>query len=172
MGSHKCSQIVRSFSFNKPENYIWVYKSYVLPIMDYCCEVYCPTDNSSLDKKLESIQRKFTRQVYRRCRKSFSSYEDRISKINLLSLSNRRKQLTLMMTYKLLFGLAHSNYSKSRFIFSKNPRFANRLIRQPNTYLHNDWFFIRSERLWNDFVKNTPLTKVSQIKQYLVSTLS
>lgn len=164
----KCSQIVRSFTFKKPENYVSVYKTYVLPVIDYCSEVYCPNENSRLDKKLEHIQRKFTRQVYRKCRESFTSYHDRVRKTNLLTLRDRRKQLTLMMTHKLLFGSAHSNISKSRFIFSKNPRFANRLIRQPNTYLRDNWFFTRAEKLWNEFMKNTPdFASVSQIKQYL-----
>ena len=79
-----------------------LYKSLVRPHLEYCVPVWAP--HYLKDKALiESIQRRFTRMIPS-IRKF--SYEDRLIKLGLWSLEDRRIRADLVEVYKMVYGLS------------------------------------------------------------------
>ena len=62
-----------------------LYCSLVRPLLEYSCETWNPHTKRNIDK-LEAVQRRATRWITR----SDDDYDARLSKLKLLSLSNRR----------------------------------------------------------------------------------
>ena len=62
-----------------------LYCSLVRPLLEYSCETWNPHTKRNIDK-LEAVQRRATRWITR----SDDDYDTRLSKLKLLSLSNRR----------------------------------------------------------------------------------
>ena len=81
-----CYMIMRTISFKSPEIMLPLYKALVRPSLEYGNPVWCPFKKKDIDD-LEDIQRFFTK-----CIIAFShlSYEDRLRKLKLPSLSYRR----------------------------------------------------------------------------------
>ena len=62
-----------------------LYCSLVRPLLEYSCETWNPHTKRNIDK-LEAVQRRAARWITR----SYDDYDTRLSKLKLLSLSNRR----------------------------------------------------------------------------------
>ena len=71
-----------------------LYCSLVRPLLEYSCETWNPHTKCNIDK-LEAVQRRATRWITR----SDDDYDTRLSKLKLLSLSNRRftRDVTLFL---------------------------------------------------------------------------
>ncbi|CAO4362420.1 unnamed protein product [Caenorhabditis nigoni] len=50
----RSKQLLKSFKSNSPSFYTYLFKCYVLPIIEYCSVIYSPPPSSSLSLKLES----------------------------------------------------------------------------------------------------------------------
>ncbi|EYC03347.1 hypothetical protein Y032_0094g2706 [Ancylostoma ceylanicum] len=94
-----------------------LYKAYVLPHLEYCCQIW----NPSLKKhvaKIERVQHTFTRLVFYRCFRSMTNgsipgYEDRAKILAIRSLKYRRMFSDLVFCFKVLrkeVGLRASKY--------------------------------------------------------------
>ena len=98
----KCSQIssliCKSFLSRKREFIVKAYKVYVLPLLDYCSQVYSPHKISDINL-LERIQRRFTKNVLRN---SALSYTERLRLLGLQRLEERRIQNDLFLAYRIL----------------------------------------------------------------------
>ena len=57
-----CSWILRTFTSRSPVLMLTLWKSLVLPILDYCSQLWSPT-NKGLIQQIESIQQSFTRKI-------------------------------------------------------------------------------------------------------------
>ena len=77
---------------------------YVRPILEYNSPVWNPFLTQDVNS-IEYVQRFFTRRAFRRCKIPYSSYEDRLNKINAVKLSTRRQTTDHIMTYKILNNL-------------------------------------------------------------------
>ena len=75
---------------------ISAYKTYVLPHLDYCCQVWSPWTQKWV-KKLEQVQKRALRLIPSLKGKS---YEEKLQCLNLLTLENRRKMFDLINKYK------------------------------------------------------------------------
>ena len=89
-----------------------LYCSLVRPLLEYSCETWNPHTKRNIDK-LEAVQRRATRWITR----SDDDYGTRLSKLKLLSLSNRR--FTRDVTF--FFNVINGHYDISnKLIFCKD----------------------------------------------------
>ena len=92
--------IFRSFKTRDVKHLLLAYKSYILPIVDYCSSIwspYCFVDLLSV----ESVQRLFTRKL-----SGFDKlpYHVRLDKLQLPTLELRRLYSDLALCYKIFHG--------------------------------------------------------------------
>ena len=83
------------------------FKVCVRPMLEYAVSVWSPCYNYAVDR-VESVQRKFTRRL-RGCKNM--DYSARLDHLQLQSLERRRLVADLMLTYRIIFGLADLNMS-------------------------------------------------------------
>ena len=99
----KCSRIAslicKTFISKNLDLKLRAYKTYVLPILDYCSSVYNPCKISDINL-IERIQRRFTKNILR----NDMCYEDRLKHLNLKTLEKRRLISDILLTYKILHG--------------------------------------------------------------------
>ena len=142
--------------FTKTRN-IWIliklYKTYIRPKVEYNTPVWCPSLTKNI-KKIEKIQKDFTRFAFIRCKIPYEDYSDRLMKINLKTLEDRRKFHDLVFLYKTIQGTTGLEF-KNFFHFcarSYNLRSTEMKINTNHFYKNSIWcnsFFNRSIKLWN-----------------------
>ena len=98
----------KSFTYSDSRVLIQAFKTYVLPILDYCSPVWSPSSIVDIIK-VESVQRAFTRSL-NICHGL--NYHDRLIKCDLISLEKRRLIADLFMFYKIVHKLAYSLLAK------------------------------------------------------------
>lgn len=93
--------IRKCFASSNSDALILAFKIYVLPILDYCSQVWSPHCLTDI-ARLESVQRMFTKRL-----KSFEnlSYQDRLKSAGLCTLERRRLMADLVLAYKVMHGL-------------------------------------------------------------------
>ena len=109
--------------------------------------------------RVESIQRSYTKAAFRRCGIAFSSYGDRLRKVNLKSLEERRLIFDLVLTYKIVHGQSDLNFN-NYFAFnnsSYNLRRHSLQIKCNKNHVSLQWrnsFFVRVVNIWNSLTEN------------------
>ena len=93
--------LFRTFLTKNPTLLLLGFKSYILPILDYCSTVWAPCTHAEV-KLIESVQRNFTRRIPGR---ELFSYGQRLSNLGLVSLELRRLRHDLTFCYKILSGM-------------------------------------------------------------------
>ena len=83
-----CSWIFRTFRTRAPEPMKILWKSMVLPILDYCSQLWCPIKAGQI-QQIEAIQQYFTRRINIQ---EQPNYWQRLSKLKLYSLQRRRER--------------------------------------------------------------------------------
>ena len=96
-----CSWILRTFQSRSKELMLTLWKSLVLPILDYCSQLWCPV-KTGLIQEIEDIQRFFTRKI--RCDK-YGDYWERLNMLGMYSLQRRRERYRIIYTWKILENL-------------------------------------------------------------------
>jgi ribonuclease P/MRP protein subunit RPP40 len=141
--------IHKSFIASEPAALILAYKTYVLPILDYCSPVWSPHHVSEI-KRLESVQRLFTRRL-----RGFQSlsYADRLTKASLCTLEYRRLRADLVLCYKMLHGLTCVSDITKFFVrdVETNTRGHNWRLRAERPRLESrlNFFAYRTVKVWN-----------------------
>ena len=92
-----CSWILRTFKSRSPELMLTTWKSLVLPILDYCSQLWCPISKGEI-RKLERIQQSFTRKISGQS----GNYWERLKQLRLYSLERRRERYRILYTWKIL----------------------------------------------------------------------
>ena len=90
--------IFKSFKSRSITMLMTAYKTYILPILDYCSSVWSPQKLSDIDN-LENVQRYFTKRLHKLWH---SSYADRLIKCNIVSLEKRRLITDLILCFKII----------------------------------------------------------------------
>ena len=93
-----CSWILRTFRSRSPETMKTLWKSLVLPILDYCSQLWCPTKQGHI-QQIEAIQKSFTNKI--KLDRKYD-YWDRLSKLKLYSLQRRRERYRILYIWKIL----------------------------------------------------------------------
>ena len=146
-------QILRAFSSKNVWTLLKAFITYVHPKLEYNSPVW----NPYLKKDtllLESVQKKFTRNVFLCCSIPFRSYADRLDKLGIKSLEYRRLQFDIILMFKIyhkLSDLQFDNYFEHcdrKYNFrSHNFQIKSKLC--TNTEQFRNFFFIRIINVWN-----------------------
>ena len=100
-----CSnQILQSFTTNNVWILLKAYITYVRPKIKYNTLVWSPYLKKDVNL-LESVQKRFTRNIGVRCNISFVSYQDCLYKLNIKSLEYRRLVFHLIYVYEIFHNL-------------------------------------------------------------------
>ena len=97
--------IFKSFITRDIKVMTFAYKTYILPILEYCSSVWNPAKLEDIDK-LESVQRYFTKRLHGLWQKS---YKERLIACSLQSLELRRLIMDIVLCFKIVHGLVALN---------------------------------------------------------------
>ena len=102
--------ILRTFKTRAQLPMMTLFKSLVLPVMEYCCVAWSPGLLGQV-RKLESVQRYFTSKI-----RSIShlNYWERLEHLELYSLERRRERYAIIYTMKILKELV-PNFSNESY---------------------------------------------------------
>ena len=106
--------LFRTFIVKDPVHLVRGFKSYVLPLIDYCSQVWSPHRAKDI-LLIESVQRKFTKRIPGL---KNLSYAERLSRLELTTLERRRLNFDLSMCYKILHGFVSGPPEKYGLILS------------------------------------------------------
>jgi hypothetical protein len=109
-------KILYSFSTNNLRTLLRAYKVFVRPLLEHNSVIWSPYFIGDI-KKIESIQKFFTKKLFQRCGLTSYNYEQ-LQYLNLKSLETRRQIFDLVMVYKILFNYIDIDASK---LFSFKP---------------------------------------------------
>ena len=106
---HKASiTLYQIFKCIKTKNiWTWVklFNTYIRPKLEFNTPIWSPFLVKDINL-IESIQRRFTKIAFNKCSIPFTSYEDRLQKINILSLQKRREYFDLVLMYRVINNLS------------------------------------------------------------------
>ena len=125
--SKQCSEVVitankligfigRSFEFRTEEIILNLYNSLVRPHLEYCVQCWSPYYKKDIEK-LEGVQRRMTKLISRLRNKP---YEERLSELNLFSLTKRRLRGDLIEVFKIIKGIENMDIEKYFTIDTSN----------------------------------------------------
>ena len=105
-----------SFECIDTEMFLNLYNSLVRPLLEYCVQAWSPHLERDITL-LENVQRRATKIV-----KDLRNveYPERLKKLKLTKLEDRRNRGDMILTYRLLNGLEGIEYSKF-FTLDRNP---------------------------------------------------
>jgi hypothetical protein len=149
------SKLIRKcFTSKNTETLVKAFKVYVLPITEYCSQIWSPHLRKDINL-LESVQRKFTRWLPGLRGKT---YTERLDVTGLERLDVRRLRLDLLLAYKIIFGL---NCLELRDFFSLSPVQNTRghayklFLSSACTDVRKYFFSMRVIGPWNNLPKST-----------------
>jgi len=107
--------LIRRNILSKEESSMLIlYKTLVRPILEYCIPVWCPYRKNDI-MKIEKIQKRFTK-IIEGCKGL--SYEERLKKLKLTTLEERRHRADLIQVFKIINDKAKT-YPEDFFTFSE-----------------------------------------------------
>ena len=163
IGSLTSYQILKSFKSKNIWTLLNLYTTYCRPKLEYNSSIWNPYYKKDI-LKLESVQRSFTRRACLRCGIPFTSYRDRLMKLNIKSLQYRRLVSDLILLYKIVNGLSHLNFAN--FFISRdlsyNLRGSKNKISPLFNFKNTQWsnsFFNKVTMVWNALPDNITACK-------------
>ncbi|EFO99686.1 hypothetical protein CRE_29224 [Caenorhabditis remanei] len=166
----RSSQILKSFKSNNPAFYSFLFKTYVLPILEYASVIFCLAPSSPLSRLLESTLRVYSRKTLQRCNISFSSYSHRLELLSIHSLRHRRLKAQLLLIYKFIAVASRFPNLNSFIRLSSSPRRPMTLI---NLSPLSDNFFSFILPIWNAIVANVNrFLSPTQFESYLDTAIT
>lgn len=160
----KAFQLLKILRTRTLSTLIFAYKVYVRPHLEYAVEAWSPKKISDI-RRLEKVQRYYTRIAFRKCGLQKTTYADRLRTCELESLEYRRKIADLAMVYKILknkVSLDHSKY----FLRSSRNRFNRfQLQKRRHSSKTDSNFFIRTINAWNQLPDE--IVAVSTVKTFI-----
>ena len=114
-----CSWILRTFQSRSAELMLTLWKSMVIPILDYCSQLWSPSKIGEI-QQIEEIQKSFTRKIKSSNR---ADYWERLKKFDLYSLQRRRERYRIIYVWKILEGLVPNLSGRSELQRKSSLRF-------------------------------------------------
>ena len=114
-----CSWILRTFESRSPELMLTLWKSLVIPILDYCSQLWSPSKVGEI-QQIEDIQRAFTRKI-RFARRE--DYWQRLHTGHLYSLERRRERYRIIYVWKILEGHVPNLSGRSQIVSRTSHRY-------------------------------------------------
>ena len=97
--------ILRTFRTRDTFSMLTLYKSLVVPLLEYCCQLWSPWKGGE-KQILEAVQRSFTNKI---SAVKHLDYWERLKTLKLFSLERRRERYAILYIYKILIGTATNN---------------------------------------------------------------
>jgi Reverse transcriptase (RNA-dependent DNA polymerase)/Endonuclease-reverse transcriptase len=140
--------LFKSFQSRDVTLFVFAYKTYILPILEYCSTIWYPTKLVDIDR-IEKVQRFFTKRLYGMQNKS---YKERLVACTLPSLELRRLRTDVILCYKIIHNLIALDFNDF-FVFDTNTRTRchNFKLKLPNfkTTLRQNFYSVRVVPVWN-----------------------
>ena len=138
--------VIRSVLCREPPVVTNIYKSLIRPHLEYCIQLWSPVPhygNWGYIMDIEAVQRRVTRIIDGL---GLLTYKERLDKLGLTTLLERRARGDLIETFKIVNGII--NYGTN--LFNKSTR-RDKLLVRPNTITahQRDFFSNRVVRYWN-----------------------
>ena len=151
--------ILRTFLTRKTEPMMLLFKSLVLPIIDYSCVVWSPHKLQEISM-LESVQRYYTSKLEDM---ENLNYYERLKKLKIYSCQRRRDRYIIMYIFKIIHGNVHNpglsyKWSGRRGKVLSVPPVKSSRASRASTLLHQS-FTRRAPRLFNSLpqsLRNLP----------------
>ena len=144
--------ILRSFKTREVSPMLTLYKSLVLPIAEYCSQLWSPSALGQV-RMLEGIQRTFTSRINGL---QDLNYWDRLKELSMFSMQRRRERYIIIYTWKIIQGLAPNFQDENIQIrtHGENSRLGRRcqlplLVRSGEGTLRDQSFTVVGPRLFN-----------------------
>ena len=140
--------IHRCFISRNTGNLIRAFKTYVRPMLEYASQTWSPYLTYQNDL-IESVQRSFTKRL-----PGFNnlSYMDRLAKLNLQNLEQRRLLADLKMCYNIVHGLTCLNFDDffvfSQYLSTRGHRF-KLIVPISKSNIRKYFFAARVVPIWN-----------------------
>ena len=141
--------IRRTFMYRDPQTLLCLYKTMVRPHLEYAVSAWSPQYKKD-NVLLERIQHRFTRMI-----PGFAglSYEERLLRLGLWSLEERRNRADLIEVFKILAGVSASPVLGSMFVVDGSGRtrgHSKKLIKnRSNCNIRKHFFSERVINRWN-----------------------
>ena len=103
-GKRMAGWILRVFTSRAPYLMKTLLKQLVLPRIEYCCVIWCPS-SQELIRQLESVQRYFTKKIYFSEEDTKPDYWERLKILKIFSAERRRERYIIIYTWKVLHNL-------------------------------------------------------------------
>jgi len=97
----KCKQFRRAFSSHDTKLLVSIYKTYILPTLEYGSPIWSPVYKCDIDL-IENVKRKFTKFLPDMFNKP---YDNRLQCLNLSTLEERRIHIDLIFMFKVIKGI-------------------------------------------------------------------
>ena len=149
--------------------------TYIRPKLEYNSPIWSPYLVKDITK-VERVQRHFTKVACLRCGIKFESYKDRLHKLDIKSLQERRIYFDLVFLYKIIHGLTNLNFSDF-FVFRNsqyNLRGNSQKIDTLNKFKSNQWsfsFFARVVKFWDFIPDDVALSSTLNIFKFKLKQL-
>jgi len=140
--------LFRSFVTKDSKALILGFKSYILPLLNYCSSVWSPSLVGDIGL-LESVQRIFTRKLQHVAN---LSYFDRLKELGLPTLELRRLHADLILCYKILNGIVAGPPENFGLFLSERQSRGNSkklLINHVRINVRKNFFGCRVSGPWN-----------------------
>ena len=138
------SWLLRNIISRNPYEMKTAYRSLVRHNLEYCCQVWAPKarhGNWKTILDIEAVQRTFTRVIDGM---ADCNYKQRLEKLNMTTLLERRMRGDMIETFKILNGF--NNYGSQ---FFKQSDRTNNLVYRTSKLSNTDFFSERVLQYWN-----------------------
>ena len=145
--------ILRSFKSRDKEVMLPLFKTMVIPILEYCSILTAPYKQEEIIK-IESIQRHFTSKIDGM---EHLTYQERLEKLDLYSLERRRERYFIIYIWKILEGLVPNITKNPILIYNDRNSRRGRTCRIPplvtrqgeSLTMRENSFTVRGPKLFN-----------------------
>ena len=156
-GNQVLGQLLRSFQCRDKDVLIQLYKVFVRPHLEYAVQAWCPYMVKDIEI-LEKVQRRMIKQIPN----IKGTYEEKLSKLGLTTLQDRRERGDCIETFKMLKGFTQVDHTTWFKFMSRTEGPETRLSSDPLALelptsrldLRKYFFSVRVPPVWNSL----PLT--------------
>ena len=169
-----CAWILRTFTDRSRELMLTTWKSLILPIVDYCSQLWCSLKKGDI-QMIEEVQKSFTRKIST----SKRDYWDRLHYLHLYSLERRREWYRIIYVWKMLENMVPNLTTEQNQIKSTtSPRNGRRCVVPPISRssssrvrsLREGTFSVNGAQLFNilpEHIRNLTNVELSVFKEKL-----
>lgn len=169
--------ILRTFRTRERLPMLTLYKSLIIPLLEYCCQLWSPW-RAGEKQMLESVQRSFTSRI---SGVQHLDYWGRLRELNLYSLERRRERYAILYIFKILTGkvinnlniqfIDHQRRGRLCHIKRTHPRASTRIktLKENSFAARGPYLFNALPRHMRDSTENTLENFKKQLDKFLQS---